>query len=349
MRLIQIKFINSWDIDNIVDNSNLTKKVQNLLIDNGEYLDRIALNENLFDEIYSRLAHVDCNKVRVNLIRNKSVKMEVKEYLSTLSNFLSFSFDIIINNKNIDHFGQSIILNEEDFYVKKIMVENSILNENIQNSIVEENNETLVRCMLENPSLIEILQLKFVNHSNSWFRRSLAKNTNLIERVQLTLARDEEASVRESLASNTSITNNVQLILVNDSDESVVKTLAENKGLSIDAQIKIIEIGSKDIIYYLAKNENLHINVQEILSNFDCSDYDSRIILNNLASNRCLHPNLQEKLVLNDDLHSNLASNVNVIEKVQNILLSKSDNYINEILYENINCSILSRRAILES
>ena len=97
------------------------------------------------------------------------------------------------------------------------------------------------------------------------------------------------------------------------------------------------------------QQSHLHINVQEILSNFDCSDYDSRIILNNLASNRCLHPNLQEKLVLNDDLHSNLASNVNVIEKVQNILLSKSDNYINEILYENINCSILSRRAILES
>ncbi len=346
---IQIKFINSWDIDNIVDNSNLTKKVQNLLIDNRECLDRISLNEKLFDEIYSRLAHVDCNKVRVNLIRNKSVKMEVKEYLSTLSNFLSFSFDIIINDKNVDHFGQSIILNEEDFYIKKIMVANSILNENVQNSIVEENNETLVECMLENPSLIETLQLKFVNHPNSWFRRSLAKNTNLIERAQLTLARDEEVSVREILASNMSITNNVQLILVNDSDESIVKTLAENKGLSIDAQIKIIEIGSKDIIYYLARNENLHINVQEILSNFDCSDYDSRIILNNLASNRCLHPNLQEKLVLNDDLHSNLASNVNVIEKVQNILLSKSDNYINEILYENINCSILSRRAILES
>ena len=187
---IQIKFINGWDIDNIVDNSNLTKKVQNLLIDNGEHLDRISLNEKLFDEIYSRLAHVDCNKVRINLIRNKSVKMEVKEYLSTLSNFLNFSFDIIINNKNIDHFGQSVILNEEDFYVKKIMVENSILNENIQNSIVEENNETLVRCMLENPSLIEVLQLKFVNHPNSWFRRSLAKNTNLIERAQLTLARD---------------------------------------------------------------------------------------------------------------------------------------------------------------
>ncbi|MCM1958313.1 dynamin family protein [Acinetobacter modestus] len=346
---IQIKFINSWDVDNIIDNGNLTKKVQNLLIDNGEYLDRMSLNEKLFDEVYSRLAHIDCNKVRVNLIRNKVVKMEIKEYLASLSNFLNFSFDIIINNKNIDHFGQIVVLNEDDVYVKRLMVEKSILNENIQNSIVEENNETLIGCMLENPSLIEILQLKFVNHSEPWFRRSLAKNTSLIERGQFILAKDEDVSVRDSLASNTSITNDVQLILVNDSDESVVKRLAENKGLSIDAQIKIIEIGNKDIIYYLARNENLHINIQEILSSFDCSDYDSRSILNNLASNRCLHSNLQEKLVLNDDLHSSLASNVNIIEKVQNILLSKSDNYINEILYENINCSVLTRRAILES
>lgn len=344
---IQIKFLNSWDIDSIVDNNKLTKKVQNLLIDSGGYLDKFSLNENLFDEIHFRLSNIDCNKIRLNLMINKSVKIELKEKLASLSDFLRCSFDVI-NNKNIDDFAQSIILNENETYIKKLMIENSVLNKNIQYYVVEGNNETLVRCMLKNTSLIEILQFNFSNNPECSLRRSLAQNTNLVEGVQLILARDEEVVVKEYLAANISITKDVQLILANDSDESVVRILAENEKIYFETQMKIIESGNKDIICYLAMNENLHINVQEILSNFDVFDYDFKRILNNLVCNKSLHPNLQKKLVLNDDLYSGLASNINLIESVQNILLSKSDNYINEILYENPNCSVLTRRAILE-